>query len=186
MSPDPLGAAGNTLIGSATSALASGANVPASVFGLAFQTGSFATLLNFLESQGTVHVLSSPRIATLNNQKAVIKVGTDEFFVTNVSTTSSSFGTSTTVSPTITVAPFFSGIALDVTPQISDDDQITLHVHPSVSLVTDKTKTLNLGTLGTFTLAARLEQHQRKRYHRARAGRHDRRDRRLDEAAAEQ
>jgi MSHA biogenesis protein MshL len=148
----PLGGSDVTATLTPTSALASGVNVPGSVLGLALQTGSFATLLNFLESQGTVHVLSSPRIATLNNQKAVIKVGTDEFFVTNISTTSSSFGTSTTVSPTITVAPFFSGIALDVTPQISDDDQITLHVHPSVSLVTDKTKTLNLGALGTFTL----------------------------------
>ena len=126
--------------------------MPASVFGLAFQTSNFAALLNFLESQGTVHVLSSPRIATLNNQKAVIKVGTDEFFVTNVSTTTTTSGIGNTVSPTITVQPFFSGIALDVTPQISDDDQITLHIHPSVSLVTDKTKTLNLGTLGIITL----------------------------------
>ncbi|MDB5807969.1 MAG: mannose-sensitive hemagglutinin [Betaproteobacteria bacterium] len=149
ISPDPLG---GLSAGSATARLLSGAATPASVFGLAFQTSSFAALLSFLESQGTVHVLSSPRIATLNNQKAVIKVGTDEFFVTNVSTTTTASGTSTTVSPTITVAPFFSGIALDVTPQISDDDQITLHVHPSVSLVTDKTKTLNLGTLGVITL----------------------------------
>jgi MSHA biogenesis protein MshL len=133
-------------------ALAAGANVPASVFGLAFQSSTFASLLSFLESQGTVHVLSSPRIATLNNQKAVIKVGTDEFFVTNISTTTTTSGTGNTISPTITVQPFFSGIALDVTPQISDDDQITLHIHPSVSLVTDKTKTLNLGTLGTITL----------------------------------
>ncbi len=152
VTPDPLGAAGNTLIGSATSGLLAGSNIPGSVFGLAFQTSSFAALLNFLESQGTVHVLSSPRIATLNNQKAVIKVGTDEFFVTNVSTTTTSTGTTSTVSPTITTQPFFSGIALDVTPQISEDDQITLHIHPSVSLVTDKTKTLNLGSLGTFTL----------------------------------
>ena len=117
-----------------------------------FAALSFASLLSFLESQGTVHVLSSPRIATLNNQKAVIKVGTDEFFVTNISTTTTTSGTGNTISPTITVQPFFSGIALDVTPQISDDDQITLHIHPSVSLVTDKTKTLNLGTLGTITL----------------------------------
>ena len=129
-----------------------GSNVPASVFGLAFQSSTFASLLSFLESQGTVQVLSSPRIATLNNQKAVIKVGTDEFFVTNISTTTTTSGTGNTISPTITVQPFFSGIALDVTPQISDDDQITLHIHPSVSLVTDKTKTLNLGTLGTITL----------------------------------
>ena len=49
-----------------------------SIFGLAFQTNNFAALLNFLEAQGSVHVLSSPRIATLNNQKAVLKVGTDE------------------------------------------------------------------------------------------------------------
>ena len=136
----------------AAASLVSGLNVPASVFGLAFRSSSFAALLNFLESQGTVHVLSSPRIATLNNQKAVIKVGTDEFFVTNVSTTTTTSGTGNTVSPTITVQPFFSGIALDVTPQISVDDQITLHIHPSVSEVSDKTKTLSLGTLGTITL----------------------------------
>ena len=71
-------------------AILTGAATPGGVFGLAFQSASFAALLNFLETQGTVHVLSSPRIATLNNQKAVIKVGTDEFFVTNVSTTSTS------------------------------------------------------------------------------------------------
>ena len=136
----------------ATRSVAVGSGVPSSIFGLAFQTSNFAALLDFLGSQGTVHVLSSPRIATLNNQKAVLKVGTDEFFVTNISTTTTSSGASTTVSPTITVQPFFSGIALDVTPQISDDGQITLHVHPSVSLVVDKTKTLNLGTLGSVTL----------------------------------
>ena len=58
-----------------------------SLFGLAFQTTRFAALISFLETQGTVHVLSSPRIATLNNQKAVLKVGKDELFVTNLSTT---------------------------------------------------------------------------------------------------
>ena len=150
-SPDPLtGLAGS--VGAVGARLVGAATLPGAIFGLAFQTGSFAALLNFLESQGTVHVLSSPRIATLNNQKAVLKVGTDEFFVTNVTTTTTATGATTTVSPTITTQAFFSGIALDVTPQISDDDQITLHVHPSVSVVSDKTKVINLGTLGTFTL----------------------------------
>ncbi|MEA3152477.1 MAG: biosis protein MshL [Betaproteobacteria bacterium] len=151
LSPDPLTGLAGTL-GSATSLLNSAQTATNTIFGLAFQTGSFAALLNFLESQGGVQVLSSPRIATLNNQKAVIKVGTDEFFVTNVTTTTTAAGNTTTVSPTITTQPFFSGIALDVTPQISDADQITLHIHPSVSEVTDKTKVVNLGTLGTFTL----------------------------------
>jgi MSHA biogenesis protein MshL len=99
-----------------------------------------------------VHVLSSPRIATLNNQKAVLKVGTDEFFVTSISTSTTASGTATTTSPTVTVQPFFSGVALDVTPQIDDSGNITLHVHPSVSNVTTVDKPLNLGTLGSFSL----------------------------------
>lgn len=134
------------------SALALGAGAAGGLFGLALQTQDFAALLTFLETQGGVNVLSSPRVATINNQKAVLKVGTDDFFVTNVSTTSSTSGTSTTVTPTITVAPFFSGIALDVTPQIDDNSSIILHVHPSVSNVVERRKVIDLGSLGSFTL----------------------------------
>ena len=123
-----------------------------SMFGLAFQSPNFAAMLQFLETQGNVQVLSSPRIASINNQKAVLKVGTDEFFVTSISTTATTSGTSTVVTPTIGVQPFFSGIALDVTPQIDDNDQIILHLHPSVSVVAEKTKNVNLGSLGVFQL----------------------------------
>ena len=121
-------------------------------FGLAFQTANFASLLNFLETQGNVQVLSSPRIASINNQKAVLKVGTDEFFVTNVSSTVTSSGTSNVTTPTINLQPFFSGIALDVTPQIDGENNIVLHVHPSISVVTEKQKIVDLGSLGTYTL----------------------------------
>ena len=124
----------------------------AGLFGLAFQTSSFAALLNFLETQGNVHVLSSPRIATLNNQKAVLKVGTDEFFVTNVTTTSTSGTGGTTTSPSVTLQPFFSGIALDVTPQIDENGNIILHIHPSVSQVSTVDKSVNLGSAGSLTL----------------------------------
>ena len=125
----------------------------AGLFGLAFQTGSFAALLSFLETQGEVQVLSSPRIATLNNQKAVLKVGTDDFFVTGITTTTTTgVGGGVVSTPTITVQPFFSGIALDVTPQIDAEANIILHVHPSVSSVAERTKQLNLGSLGNFTL----------------------------------
>ncbi|MDO8813031.1 MAG: hypothetical protein Q7J38_13530 [Gallionella sp.] len=114
---------------------------------MAFQTNNFAALLSFLESQGNVHVLSSPRIATLNNQKAVLKVGTDEFFVTNVSTTTTT-GTATTSTPSVTLQPFFSGIALDVTPRIDQNNEIILHIHPSVSLVSTVNKTVDVGGVG--------------------------------------
>jgi MSHA biogenesis protein MshL len=121
-------------------------NPAGAVFGLALQTSSFAALLTFLESQGDVQVLSSPRLATLNSQKAVLKVGTDEFFVTNVSTTSTTTGVSTQSTPNVTVQPFFSGIVLDVTPQIDVGGNIILHIHPSVSEVTESTRVLNLGS----------------------------------------
>ncbi|HEX7952259.1 MAG TPA: pilus (MSHA type) biogenesis protein MshL [Burkholderiales bacterium] len=132
--------------------IAAGVGTPGTLFGLALQTGNFAALISFLETQGNLQVLSSPRIATLNNQKAVLKVGTDEFFVTNITTNTTTTGTTSTQSPTITVAPFFSGVALDVTPQIDENNQIILHIHPSVSSVAEKTKVIDLGTAGNFRL----------------------------------
>lgn len=123
-----------------------------SVFGLALQTNNFAALISLLESQGTVHVISNPRISTLNNQKAVLKVGTDDFFVTNVSTTTTSTGTNSVTSPSVTLQPFFSGVVLDVTPQIDDSGNVILHVHPAVTQVTTVSQTINLGASGTLVL----------------------------------
>jgi MSHA biogenesis protein MshL len=127
------------------------------LLGLAFQTKNFASLLQFLESQGGVQVLSSPRIATLNNQKAVLKVGTDEFFITNIaggSSTSGAITGGTTTFPTLTLRPFFSGVALDITPQIDNESVLILHIHPSVSNVQQDDKNVNLGLTfgGTITL----------------------------------
>lgn len=134
----------NPLAGTLATAATAAGNGGA-VFGLAFQTSNFAALLQFLDSQGSTQVLSSPRIATLNNQKAVLKVGTDEFFVTNVATVTTTTGTTTQQTPTVTVAPFFSGIMLDVTPQIDELDNITLHIHPSISEVTESRRVVDLG-----------------------------------------
>lgn len=133
-------------------ALSTATGAAGSMFGFAFQTSNFAALISFLESQGTVHVLSSPRIATLNNQKAVLKVGRDEFFVTNVSSTTTATGATSSTTPNVVLQPFFSGVALDVTPQIGENGGIILHIHPSVSNVTTVDKPLNLGTAGSISL----------------------------------
>ncbi len=109
------------------------------MFSVAVKTGSFAAFFEFLETQGNMQILSSPRVSTVNNQKAVIKVGSDEFFVTDISTTTTS-GVATTTTPDITLTPFFSGISLDVTPQIDDKGDIILHVHPTISKVVDQEK----------------------------------------------
>ena len=121
-------------------------------YGLAFQAANFAALLNFLQTQGDVQVLSSPRIATMNNQKAVLKVGSDELYVTGVSSSTTSSGNSTVSSPSVTLQPFFSGISLDVTPQIDDAGNVILHVHPTISSVSEKNKNIDLGSLGSFRL----------------------------------
>ena len=128
-------------------------------FGLALARGGFQALLSFIESHGDTQILSSPRIATLNNQKAVLKVGTDDYFITGISGSNTTSATGTTGTsgttnqiPTLTLTPFFSGIALDVTPQIDAADMITLHIHPSVSNVTEKVKQVDLGSVGNFRL----------------------------------
>lgn len=138
----------------AGSAISTVANAGGTMFGLALQGTSFAALVSFLETQGAVQVLSSPRVSTLNNQQAVLKVGTDEFFVTGVSggTTTPSAGGAITTTPNVTLRPFFSGVVLDVLPQIDADGNVMLHIRPSVSQVTTVNRNINLGVGGQLQL----------------------------------
>ena len=122
-----------------------GDNLLAGVFNVSYEDSNFNMMVDLLETQGYVQVLSSPRISTLNNQKAVIKVGTDEFFVTDISSTTVANAGASTTSPDVTLTPFFSGIALDVTPQIDPDGNIVMHIRPSISEVEDQEKLLTLG-----------------------------------------
>ncbi len=110
----------------------------------------FTSVIQVLETQGNVQVLSSPRVSAMNNQKAAIKIGTDEFFVTNVSQNQNIVTSGLATQPTLNVnlTPFFSGITLDVTPQIDANGQVTLHIHPAVSLVKDQRKIIDLGNQG--------------------------------------
>lgn len=113
------------------------------IFALDISRGdAFNAVINLLNTQGKVNVLSSPRVATINNQKAVIKVGEDRFFVTNVESeiSASSTANNDIVSQDIDFTPFFSGISLDVIPQIDKDNNVILHIHPLVSKVTEDQK----------------------------------------------
>ena len=112
-------------------------------FTVAADFGDFNAFIELLSTQGQTHVLSSPRVSTLQNQKAIIKAGSDEFFVTKV-TSNTVTGTATSTSHDVELTPFFSGVALDVTPQIDADGMVLLHIHPVVSNVTDQVKTLTL------------------------------------------
>lgn len=120
------------------------------VFGMTLNIGDFSGALNLLQTQGNVQVLSNPRVSAANNQKAVIKLGEDEYFVTDVSTTTIT-GTATTSTPNIELTPFFSGISLDITPQISETGEVILHVHPSVVQTQEQEKVVKLNN-DTFVL----------------------------------
>ena len=131
------GTFGGGNVGNDISALVGG------VFSLGYQSSNFAAVIDLLKTQGNVNVLSSPRISASNNQKAVIKVGSDEYFVTEVSSTTVT-GTSTSTTPEVELTPFFEGIALDVTPQIDDLGGVLLHVHPSVTDIKEQTKVISI------------------------------------------
>ncbi|AZQ13205.1 pilus (MSHA type) biogenesis protein MshL [Shewanella khirikhana] len=113
------------------------------VTSLSVTGADFGAMITLLDTQGDVDVLSSPRVTASNNQKAVIKVGKDEYFVTEVSSTTVA-GTTPVTNPEVELTPFFSGIALDVTPQIDGEGNVLLHVHPSVIEVKEQTKQIKI------------------------------------------
>jgi MSHA biogenesis protein MshL len=157
---NPNGAATTLTNGSITSlagaAMSAGGNL-GTMIGMAFQTGNFAAMLNFLETQGEVHVLSSPRIATLNNQKAVLKVGTEETYFSGANpqvVPSSVVGMAPYVTSGVTMQNLFAGIQLDVLPNIDEHNNVTLHVHPMVNSINTVVKTAQVsGTSISLPLA---------------------------------
>jgi MSHA type pilus biogenesis protein MshL len=92
---------------------------------------ALSDIMQAISEQGDVKILSSPTISTLNNQKAVIRVGNqDVFFITGA------VATQNTVTQIIQPMTIDIGIILDVTPQIAEDGTIIMNIHPSI---TDKT-----------------------------------------------
>ncbi len=118
----------------------------AGIFSLALKLNDFNVFIDLLKQQGKVHVLSSPRISTVNNQKALIKVGSDEYFVSDITfNPATTTGTTTAAaSTTPKFKPFFSGIALEVIPQISENGDVILYIHPTVSQVETQEKSITL------------------------------------------
>jgi type IV pilus secretin PilQ/predicted competence protein len=112
-------------------------------FGGTFRIGAADTdvllsdIVEAISEQGTVNILSSPRISTLNNQPAIIKAAREDvFFQTSRDITVNATTTSSNAQY-ITI-----GIILSVTPQISADGTITMNIHPTITeKVGEKTST---------------------------------------------
>ncbi|MDP3517523.1 MAG: secretin N-terminal domain-containing protein [Pseudohongiella sp.] len=102
----------------------------------------FNAIFRLLESRGTTQVLSSPSLKVLNNQKALFQDGDQEYFQTSVGSNVVNTGTSVTETSANNLQQFFSGISMDITPQISADGTITLHVHPVITTVSEQNKSV--------------------------------------------
>jgi len=103
-------------------------------------------LIKFLKSQGDVKSISNPKVLTLNNQPALISVGSELFYkIQSQSVMQGSNGAGTATSGEI-IDSVFAGILLDITPEISDDGSITLKINPSISDTLDAVQRDNTGS----------------------------------------
>ena len=101
-----------------------------------------ADLVKFLRSQGDVTSISNPKVVTLNNQPAVFSSGDQLYY--KIKSSSSDSKTYTTSENEI-VKSVFAGILLDITPEITNDDEIILKINPSISSVRSQVKTDDSG-----------------------------------------
>lgn len=101
-------------------------------FTLSFSRTNLAAVIRAIEDQGTLKVMSQPRIRTMNQQTAHIKViRTDPFFVSESDVTQSQSGN--IVTQNVTVNNVSTGTFVSITPQIADDGGVTLDIMPVVS-----------------------------------------------------
>lgn len=134
------------LLGHSGNNTSSSASALGGIFAVNANLQDFNGLIELFKTQGDVQVLSSPRISTVNNQKAVIKVGQDEYFVTGFDTETEIANGIGNQNVDVTLTPFFSGVALDVLPQIDAEDNVILHIHPAISEVMEKAKNITIST----------------------------------------
>lgn len=98
--------------------------------------GNISATVQLLESFGKVKVVSSPTISVLNNQTALLKVvDNNVYFTITATTTPGSLGVAATTTYTSTLNTVPVGFVMSVTPQITDSDDVTLNVRPSISRI---------------------------------------------------
>lgn len=138
-SASPLGSKGFTITQAATGTLAT--TNPLNIFTLAYNNatsriGNISAEIDLLRSFGNVRVLSSPKLSVMNNQTATLKVADSKvYFLVEANTTNAQTYSTTTY--TTTANSISVGFFMTVTPQITDVDEVTLNVRPTVTRILD-------------------------------------------------
>ncbi len=97
---------------------------------------SIDAAIEALEEQGDVKVVSQPKVRTLNNQQAIVRVGTERTFFTTTTTIVPVAGGTPIQTVTNTPSTINEGLVLTVTPQISETGEITMDVSPVLTNIT--------------------------------------------------
>ena len=105
-----------------------GIGLASEIFQVGISHGDFSALLDAMSKQGKIDILSSPKISTLNNQPAIIKVATEDVYWESETTYSDGVARISSTPRWITI-----GILMGVTPQIGSDGSIIMDIHPSVT-----------------------------------------------------
>ncbi len=96
---------------------------------------SINRIVEFLQTYGKVQSVSNPKVLTLNNQPAIISVGSVLRYFQNTTYQTTTQGTSiqnlSQAFPSV-----FAGILLDVTPSVKND-KIILKINPSITKTKD-------------------------------------------------
>jgi len=108
---------------------------PVSLYTGYISANNLGGTLSMLKSDSNTRILARPKILTLNNEAAEIKI-TSETAVASLTQTVSGEGTATTTTSAERVE---TGISLKVTPQINKKGEITMGIEPSVISTTAST-----------------------------------------------
>src|SRR5262249_35256334 len=120
---------------------------------LVFTNFNTAAAVNALAQQGNVEVISKPRLRTLNNQTAMIKVGEEVPFFNSSSTIIPGTSQATAVG-SVTVTSVTVGTILSLTPQISDNNWISLEVSPVLTALNGPPQSFSSGGVGAGSASA--------------------------------
>ena len=120
--------------------------------------GSLNEVIKFLQTQGDLSAISNPKVLTLNNQPALITVGTEYFYKIQQSTNQQgSTGGVVATTQNDAIQSVFAGVLLDITPEIADDGSITLKINPSLS---ETRQNIGLTKSGERTMPPDLDRRQ--------------------------
>lgn len=109
-------------------------NIADNFFQVTLDSKHLTGVMQAIATSGELRIVSTPRVTTLNNQKAIVRVvREDVYYLATVEPAIISNGVAT--EPVINYTPqiYPVGVVLDVTPQVGQDRVITLNVHPTIS-----------------------------------------------------